>query len=468
MRGSGFPIGVNVGRMRILPYSRKFFGAGQQADIRDWSQQELADFYRAHNLLVQNGVGIGMDRGVSDGGDPWMAFFDVSTQDVFMHVARIGQDCVLVCDQLDLHIRCRTISELISSFEKEVCRIVSVRQQKSGNVILHPAARIIMSISAVFLLFKLENSGVAHAKGAEGEFGSAHDSTRKQEMSLTGRAQTVLARLYDVVDTPAAVASLAGVLLSLEIASLNSRTLPQESAEIKLLDAHDGHDGMVLFADAAIEAVKEAPVENAPIISGSQSPAHEMVVVPIPVEIDMIETSVASAQNSFFAFSTVERMEIPRPSESEPAVIVASAQTASIKTEESASSDKAPEATETLAIHALQVIVDVMTLSTEKPSDSSVGEITLSMLESLIPDLGTSQLSRLSDEPLSDALRYFSAAFGKFEIEASGKYVLMEQEHAASLKNSELGVWQNIMSDGSEIIIVGHIDVIDAAGALFG
>ncbi len=456
--------------MRILPYPRKFFGSRDAVEVRDWSQQELADFYRAHRLLVQNGVGIGMDRGVTDAGDPWMAFFDVSTQDVFMHVARIGRECVLICDQLDLRITCSTVSELIASFESEVCRIVSVRQQRSGNVILHPAARIIMSISAVFLLFKLENGSVAHAKGADAEFGAGHDSSRKQEMSLTGRVQTVIARIYDMVDTPAAVASLAGVLLSLEIASLHSRSASPEHAEAKLLGGHDAHESVVVFADTAAEMAAEAPQEQAPIISEEHASGRELVVVPIPVEIDMMETSIASTQNHFITFTTAERTDISmlNASGSEPAVVVASAQSTPILTEEVASSDKTVEATETLAVHALQVILDITGVAVGQPSDPSVGEITLSMLESLIPDLGSAQRSYLSDEEVIDALRYFSTAFGKFEVEASGKYVLMEQEHAGSLKNTELGVWQNIMSDGSEIIIVGHIEFIDTAATLFG
>ncbi|MEO3386189.1 hypothetical protein [Mesorhizobium sp. CAU 1741] len=462
--------------MRILPYPRKFFGAREQNDARDWSQQELADFYRAHRLLVQNGVGIGLDRGLTDAGDPWMAFFDVSTQDVFMHVARIDGKCLLICDQLNLRITCNTISELIATFESEVCRIVSVRQQKSGNVILHPAARIIMSISAVFLLFKLENSVSAHAKSGDVEFGAGHDaSSRKQEVSVTGRAQTVLARLYDMVDSPAAVASLAGVLLSLEIANINSRSNAAEHAEMKLPGTLDGHDGAVLFADASVDAASdEAPVENGPIISESHESGRGMVVVPIPVE--MTEVKVASANSSddnVIVFTTVERTDIPMLDNGDDSIVVpAAAQSAPISADDAKTDDTTLEAKDTLAFHALQAIMDVTSLDFEKVSDGAdgdagVGEITLSMLESLVPSFGAWEKVELSDQALIDALVYFRSAFAGFEFEVSGSYFLMEQSNTSSLKHEEIGLWQNVMGDGSEILIIGHVDLIEAAEAHF-
>lgn len=457
--------------MRILPYPRKFFGSRDAVEVRDWSQQELADFYRAHRLLVQNGVGIGMDRGVTDAGDPWMAFFDVSTQDVFMHVARIGRECVLICDQLDLRITCGTVSELIASFESEVCRIVSVRQQRSGNVILHPAARIIMSISAVFLLFKLENGSTAHAKGADAEFGAGHDSSRKQEVSLTGRVQTVIARIYDMVDTPAAVASLAGVLLSLEIASLHSRSASPEHAEAKLLGGHDAHESVVVFADTAAEMAAEAPQEKTQIISESHASVRELVVVPIPVEVEADLASASSSQQNVLVFTTVERADIPvltGNSAGETIVVAAATQSAPISSDEGKSTDKSLDASETLAARALEVIMDVATASEKTPQDASVGEITLSMLETLIPDLGSAEQAWLTGDELRDALLYFSSAFGGYEFEVTGMYFLMEQNNASSMKNSELGVWQNFMEDGSQIIIIGHVDVIDTAGTMFG
>ena len=77
--------------MQILQFTKKKarLTGGEEARLRDWTQGEMADFYRAQRLLSQQGIGIGLDSGLSDAGDPWMVFFDLGTQDVFMHVARI-------------------------------------------------------------------------------------------------------------------------------------------------------------------------------------------------------------------------------------------------------------------------------------------------------------------------------------------------------------------------------------------
>ncbi len=137
--------------------------------IADWSQQEIADFYRAHRLLAENGAAIGIDRGLSDIGEPWLVFFDQTSQDVFLHVARIDDRCHLICDPLNLRISAANIAALIMEFEAAVRTSLSIRSERAKNVVIHPAARIIMSISAIFLLFKLENSE-AQAKGLATRF----------------------------------------------------------------------------------------------------------------------------------------------------------------------------------------------------------------------------------------------------------------------------------------------------------
>ena len=41
---------------------------------RDRTSQELAEFYRVESALIQGGMKISTDRGVSDEGDPWFVF----------------------------------------------------------------------------------------------------------------------------------------------------------------------------------------------------------------------------------------------------------------------------------------------------------------------------------------------------------------------------------------------------------
>ncbi|WP_312794203.1 hypothetical protein, partial [Tianweitania sp.] len=156
---------------------------------------------------------IGIDRGQTDAGDPWMVFFDTATQDVFLHVARFDGQCMLICETLDLRLTRPTITDVILAFEESVRDFVAIRQDRNSNVVLHPAARIIMSISAVFLLFKLENGGTAQAKTLI-ETGAAADATRKQDAGMAPRLHQAVARIFDIADAPAAAAAIAGAILS--------------------------------------------------------------------------------------------------------------------------------------------------------------------------------------------------------------------------------------------------------------
>src|SRR5690606_13297609 len=125
--------------MRILAFPGRF-NARAKAPARDWSTQEIADFYRAHRLLAENGAGIGIDRGLTDEGEPWMAFFDTVSHDVFLHIARIDDYCHLVCDTFGLKLSAADIPSLIAQFEHAVRDELSIRSSRSKNVVVHPAA----------------------------------------------------------------------------------------------------------------------------------------------------------------------------------------------------------------------------------------------------------------------------------------------------------------------------------------
>ena len=42
----------------------------------DWNNQEVADFYRAVDILKKAGLDTEVDLGLTDEGDPWFVFLD--------------------------------------------------------------------------------------------------------------------------------------------------------------------------------------------------------------------------------------------------------------------------------------------------------------------------------------------------------------------------------------------------------
>lgn len=456
--------------MRILPF-RKPLGASEQARLNDWTQQEMADFYRAHRLLVENGVGIGIDRGLSDAGDPWLAFYDEATQEVFLHVARIDQACVLVCDQLELRITSSTIGELISIFESEVRRIVSLRQERNSKVILHPAARIIMSISAVFLLFKLENNAAQAKEAPVNETESA--ALRKQEMAANARAQTALGRLYEMVDSPVAVAALAGLLISLELASSSTRSASSEShaieelAALKALGEHEVHEAELMATDHDASILPVAFFEPEPV----EVPEEILdLIITVPLEV---EASVEETADALPADATSQRVLASLDTLSLEAVSIAVATQPAGEEQKSTSKSASGEASSTvLAVKIVETILagletaeDAAKALTVKPK-GGIGEITLSNLEDLSSSVATFLETEMSGSLLTSALVQFLQSIAEYEFEYAGSKVLIEQKHVAGLDEELVGIWKNTLEDGSVISVVGHVELIDHVASL--
>jgi hypothetical protein len=131
---------------------------------RDWSQQELAEFYRVESALVQAGVQLETDRGVSDEGDPWFVFCRSDTGDVFIHFAFI--DGMYVADGAafsepargaDFAVLVRT---LIARYP-----LAQARERAGSNIFVHPAALLIALVGAAF--FHSNEAKAAEASDVE-------------------------------------------------------------------------------------------------------------------------------------------------------------------------------------------------------------------------------------------------------------------------------------------------------------
>lgn len=494
--------------MRILPFRRS--AASEPAPVaRDWSQQELADFYRAHRLLVQNGVQIGMDRGVSDVGEPWMVFFDTATQDVFLHIARIDNRCVLICETLRIKLTRSTIHDIITDFEAEVRQVITLREERNSNVLLHPAARIIMSISAVFLLFKLENSQ-AHAKGVVIDPATI-DTTRKQDLSVSGRMHQVLGRLLDMADTPAAAAALAGAILTLEFS--RSQASEHGSGDTVLaapeLPQDIGSPVVEVSQDTAALTVDplQAPI-NGPATEAVQVVALDLdAKVQIAVNVKAVPAAPAAAAVRMAAADSSaeqppERAEAaePHPAERPAAsggsgnVSTTQPSSAPASTETAAQSGGATVEVASLAATTVKPLVLAADEPTKLPASSTatttlfpvsdkvlldkdasvslavvkgIGEITVGNLDLLNADVGLFRETSLNGDTLTSTLVALMSNFGSYEVEISGGRVLIEQHDAALMNSHDIGIWTNVMDDGSAISVVGSLALVgDLTGAL--
>jgi hypothetical protein len=142
----------------------------------DWSNQELADLYRAYSLIQSAQPGLECDRGVSDEGDPWFLIGD-DKGDVLVHICRIEGTYILDSVALPKPLRGANFNTLIEDFLTTVVGKQAhdaesvhepanvVRLDRSRTVCLHPS----MMIAALVwtLLMNADELSLPLAKDAE-------------------------------------------------------------------------------------------------------------------------------------------------------------------------------------------------------------------------------------------------------------------------------------------------------------
>ena len=118
---------------------------------RNWSPRELGEFYRVESILIQAGLRIDTESGISDEGDPWFAFCRADDGEVIVHIARIRGVYVLAGPSYDGIAYGSDISALVRDL---VCRhpfVQMLGQNRGSNIFLHPAALLVAVVATAFI-----------------------------------------------------------------------------------------------------------------------------------------------------------------------------------------------------------------------------------------------------------------------------------------------------------------------------
>jgi hypothetical protein len=118
----------------------------------DWSPRELAEFYRVESALIQAGLRIDTERGLSDEGDPWFAFCRQDTGEVIVHMARIDGGYILAGPTYE-GISCggdieSLVRDLIS--RHPLVQMGGGNHRQGSNIFLHPAALLVAVVATAF------------------------------------------------------------------------------------------------------------------------------------------------------------------------------------------------------------------------------------------------------------------------------------------------------------------------------
>ncbi|MBX3539244.1 MAG: hypothetical protein KF735_16495 [Chelatococcus sp.] len=133
----------------------------------DWSNQELAEFYRVEASLVQAGLLVDTDRGITDENEPWFVFCNSESGDVIIHFARIDGAYVAASGAFDGVLRGRDFRSVVEAL---LSRHPLVMPQARDNIRLHPSSLLVALVATAF--FKLSDvdaqASEVDGKGTDG------------------------------------------------------------------------------------------------------------------------------------------------------------------------------------------------------------------------------------------------------------------------------------------------------------
>ena len=145
-----------------------FFRPRQSPD-RDWTQEELAQFYRVEAALIRSGLLIDVDRGISDEGDPWFIFCRQDNGEVIAHFARIRDQYVISSSAFPGVARGKDFTLLISDLMRSSPLPVPREIRQAQNIYMHPAAMLVALLATAFMVTSESDGHDQHASHSLGK-----------------------------------------------------------------------------------------------------------------------------------------------------------------------------------------------------------------------------------------------------------------------------------------------------------
>lgn len=144
----------------------------------NWSQQELAEFYRVEAALLRAGFSIASDHGLSDEGEPWFVFCRPDG-DAIIHFAKIDGSYLIASEALDRPVQGTDFRTLIDQIARLHPHLLPIPATGTATtLVVHPAALLAALVAAAALSLSSEDAhagplvpggeGVSAAPASEG------------------------------------------------------------------------------------------------------------------------------------------------------------------------------------------------------------------------------------------------------------------------------------------------------------
>src|SRR6478752_6504052 len=230
-----------------------FFRACERGD---WSQRELAEFYRVEAALIKSGVGISTDRGLTDEGEPWFVFFRQDDEEVIVHFARIGDEYVVASNFTEAVFRGRNFQTLVRELLDSYPDFLPKQHSSRSTVFLHPATLLAAMVVTGYVKSSELNATADDGSRPEKSFGWF---LNRHDLAAT-YAAIVIASVWDSLAIDSSASKLSDDLASLDHAQpahgQHGPDIEQAAADDSLLQniqAFHGTDDRSVLSAAALD-----------------------------------------------------------------------------------------------------------------------------------------------------------------------------------------------------------------------
>ena len=218
-----------------------------------WNNQDIADFYRAVDILKQAGLSTEVDSGVTDEGDPWFVFLRPDNGDVIAHFAQIDNHFIAVSSLNHEVYRGQDIRGIVNQMLERHPMLLP-QSQNGGRLFLHPTAALSSFLAAAFIL---TIDGVRASNIYDVMAGVAAENptqmTNYNIQSEVGlRSEPLKAMLSDMSSSNYNVAVLGAVLIVHELSQKEQQFDPQ----MGFLESHS------IISDKGAKQVEEMPAKQ--------------------------------------------------------------------------------------------------------------------------------------------------------------------------------------------------------------
>jgi hypothetical protein len=142
---------------------------------QDWSQQELAELYRVRDRLVQSGIAISVEVGLTDEGEPWAVYVQHGSGDPFVHIARLDGQIVVANLMAEVVYRGADFRAITDQMLESAPLLMPQTGRAGRKVVLHPRSVFTAFVAAAVVLCEFARS-IDVAKAAEGEERSTNET----------------------------------------------------------------------------------------------------------------------------------------------------------------------------------------------------------------------------------------------------------------------------------------------------